>query len=100
MKSLWSLAGSPKNCLQEIRNNYDWSGDQSVFSLLVFFVSDEENIALCCGEDKNEQNKSRNSNILDERASLKVGLQVEQGNFPHGKDILTGYHVWRLGVKS
>jgi hypothetical protein len=51
-------------------------------------------------EDKYEQNKNKNSNILDERASLKVGLQVEQGNFPQGKDILTGYHVWRLGVKS
>nr|DAT25816.1 MAG TPA: hypothetical protein [Caudoviricetes sp.] len=45
-------------------------------------------------------NKSRNSNILDERASLKVVLQVEQGNFPQRKDILTGYHVLRLGVKS
>ena len=51
-------------------------------------------------EDKYEQNKNKNSNILDERASLKVGLQVEQGNFPQGKAILTGYHVWRLGVKS
>ena len=44
--------------------------------------------------------KNKNSNILDERASLKVVLQVEQGNFPQGKDILTGYHVLRLGVKS
>ena len=44
--------------------------------------------------------KNKNSNILDERASLKVVLQVEQGNFPQGKDILTGYYVWRLGVKS
>lgn len=58
------------------------------------------NIALCCGEDKYEQNKIKNSNILDERASLKVGLQVEQGNFPQEQDILTGYQVWRLGVKS
>ena len=25
---------------------------------------------------------SRNRNVLDVRASLKVGLQMEQGNFP------------------
>ena len=29
-----------------------------------------------------EYNKSRNSNVLDVRASLKVGLQMEQDNFP------------------
>ena len=32
-----------------------------------------------------EYNKSRNSNVLDVRASLKVGLQMEQGNFPSHK---------------
>ena len=32
-----------------------------------------------------EYNKSRNSNVLDVRASLKVGLQMEQDNFPSHK---------------
>ena len=57
-------------------------------------------IEKCCICFEFVYNESRNSNILDERASLKVGLQVEQGNFPQRKDILTGYHVLRLGVKS
>jgi hypothetical protein len=29
-----------------------------------------------------EYNKSKNRNVLDERASLKVGLQMEQGKLP------------------
>ena len=36
-------------------------------------------------------NKSRNSNVPDERASLKVGLQVEQGNFPQRIDVKNGH---------
>nr|DAM73024.1 MAG TPA: hypothetical protein [Caudoviricetes sp.] len=44
-------------------------------------------------------NESRNSNILDERASLKVGLQVEQGNFPQRIDVTNGHCALRLGVK-
>ena len=29
-----------------------------------------------------EYNKSKNRNVLDVRASLKVGLQMEQGKLP------------------
>lgn len=35
--------------------------------------------------------KNKNSNILDERASLKVVLQVEQGNFLQRIDVTNGH---------
>ena len=33
-------------------------------------------------DDEAEYNKSKNRNVLDVRASLKVGLQMEQGKLP------------------
>ena len=38
--------------------------------------------ALAVGSVKIEYNKSKNRNVLDVRASLKVGLQMEQGKLP------------------
>ena len=39
---------------------------------------------------------SRNRNVLDVRASLKVGLQMEQDNFPSHK-MSYGHRAWQLG---
>ena len=44
--------------------------------------SEYYNLLICVDFFMIEYNKSKNRNVLDVRASLKVGLQMEQGKLP------------------